>query len=415
MNGRKRLLFVENPPFVGGSVTGLYDLVRRLDLDRYEPIMLFCGPNPYRQHFRQLGVRVETLSEEVPSIGQAKRDITGSLSRYSKVVGRSYWLLKDFYKFARRDYPVAQRVATLMREWGIDLVHQNNCLRLDRATILSARLAGVPQIVQIRNLRPFSMVERYLAPSVNAFIYVSRAVEKVYQELGIPAERGHVIYDGFEPLHVEADLCKLRREFGIAENDAVISNVGRIEWWKGHDYFVQSLAEVIKNFPNTKALIVGGVDPTMRNEQFHNRVQTMIHELGLSNHLIFTGFRSDVPQIMAMSNIVVHSSSEPEPFGRVIVEAMQVGRPVVATAAGGVLDIVDHNVTGLTVPLKDPAAMADAIQYLLRHPDEARAMGRRAQQEVGKRFSVEQHIHGVQSLYEEILDEVGSQRSYVRT
>jgi glycosyltransferase involved in cell wall biosynthesis len=130
----------------------------------------------------------------------------------------------------------------------------------------------------------------------------------------------------------------------------------------------------------------------------------MTQTLGLANHLIFTGFRSDIPQIMAMSELVVHSASEPEPFGRVVVEAMLAGRPVVATAAGGVLDIIEERVTGLTVPPKDVAAMTGAIQYLLQHPEDAAAMGQRAQQEAGKRFSVEQHVHSVQSLYQQILD-----------
>jgi glycosyltransferase involved in cell wall biosynthesis len=106
---------------------------------------------------------------------------------------------------------------------------------------------------------------------------------------------------------------------------------------------------------------------------------------------------------MAMSDLIVHSASEPEPFGRVVVEAMLAGRPVVATAAGGVLDIVEDRVTGLTVPPKDPAAMAGAIQYLLQHPVAARAMGQRARQEASKRFSVKQHADGVQCLYQTIL------------
>jgi glycosyltransferase involved in cell wall biosynthesis len=126
--------------------------------------------------------------------------------------------------------------------------------------------------------------------------------------------------------------------------------------------------------------------------------------LGLSQHVIFTGFRSDVAQIMAMSDLIVHSASEPEPFGRVVVEAMLAGRPVVATAAGGVLDIVEDNVTGITVPPKDAVAMARAIDYLLQNPTTARTMGQRAQEEANKRFSIEQHVAAVHSLYEEILD-----------
>lgn len=411
MKTRQRILYIEKPPFVGGSITGLYELVRGLDQARYEPVVLFCSPNPFRERFEQIGVRTEVLSGEIPPMGRNQRDIAGSLGRVHQKAGSSYAWLKDFYRFARRDYPVAKQVAQRIRAWDIDLVHHNNCLRTDRATVLGARMAGVPQIVHVRSLRPFGAVERYLARSVNAFIYMSRAVESLYRQLGIPAEKGQVIYDGFMPPAVNGSGASnaqnshndVRAQFGLASDEFVISNVGRIEWWKGHDYFVQSMAEVVNRQPNTKALLVGGVDSTMRNATYHSHVQEMVRKLGLGQHIIFTGFRSDVPQIMAMSDLVVHSASEPEPFGRVVVEAMLAARPVVATAAGGVLDIVEDHVTGLTVPPKDAPAMAGAIQYLLQNPVTARTMGQRAQEAASTRFSVEQHVAGVHSLYAKVL------------
>ena len=411
MKTRQRILYIEKPPFVGGSITGLYELVRGLDQARYEPIVLFCSPNPFRERFEQIGVRTEVLSSEIPPMGRNQRDIAGSLGRVHQKAGRSYAWLKDFYRFARRDYPVAKQVAQRIRQWDINLVHHNNCLRTDRATVLGARMAGVPQIVHVRSLRPFGAVERYLARSVNAFVYMSRAVESLYRGLGIPAEKGQVIYDGFVSPDVNGSSVsshqnghnEVRAQFGLAHDDFVISNVGRIEWWKGHDYFVQSMADVVNRQPKTKALLVGGVDSTMRNATYHSHVQEMVRRLGLSQHIIFTGFRSDIPEIMAMSDLVVHSASEPEPFGRVVVEAMLAARPVVATAAGGVLDIVEDRVTGLTVPPKDAPAMAGAIQYLLQNPATARTMGQRAQEAARTRFSVEQHVAGVHNLYTKVL------------
>jgi glycosyltransferase involved in cell wall biosynthesis len=404
MDNRQRVLFIEAPPFVGGSVISLYELIRGLDYSRFEPIVLFFSPNPYRERFQKLGIQVETFSEQMPRMVQTKRDIAGTLNRYSSHAAHSYRLLKDLYRLAQRDYPIAKRTARYIDEWGIDLVHHNNCLPTDRATILGASIARVPQTVHVRTLGAFGMVERYLARSVDAFIYISQAVEGLYRRLGIPVEKGHIIYNGFTLPQANADTTHLRTEFGLSQDDRVIVNVGRIEWWKGQDYFIQTMAEIVKVQPNTKALLVGGVDSTLRNLEFQSKIQRMVLEMGLSNHVIFTGFRSDIPQIMAMSDLIVHSASEPEPFGRVIVEAMLAGRPVVATAAGGVLDIIEDKATGLTVPPKDVAAMTGAIQYLLQHPADAAAMGQRAQQEAGKRFSVEQHARSVQCLYQQILD-----------
>jgi glycosyltransferase involved in cell wall biosynthesis len=404
---RHRILYVEQPSFAGGSATGLYELVRGLDTSRYEPVVLFHGPNPYREQFQALGVQVIVLSEQSPAAPTtvSQRDIAASLSRYGHWLATAYRTAKEVYLIARQDWSLAQRVARLIRDEAIDLVHHNNGLRVNRGTVMAARMASLPQICHVRGLSGFSPLERYLAHSVNAFIYMSRAIEKFYQNLGIPPGKGHVIYDAFpaEAFGQTQHTATLRAEFGLTDQDLLISNVGRLDWWKGHEYFLEAIAEVIQSQPDTKALIVGAPDSTPASQAYYRRLQQSVSELQLSDHVVFTGFRADVPLIMAASDIMVHSASEPEPFGRVVVEAMLAGRPVVATAAGGVLDIVEDQVTGLLVPPKNATLMAQAIKQLLQNREQARIMGQRAQQSARERFSVEQHVTAVQRVYQKIL------------
>ncbi|KPL25201.1 MAG: hypothetical protein AMJ93_00785 [Anaerolineae bacterium SM23_84] len=405
---RCRILYIEKPVFVGGGVISLYELVRGLDTSRYEPVVLFHGPNPYRERFRELGVKVTILSEKETAVmppNSSQRDVAASLSRYGNWLADGYRAAKDVYLLARRDWPLVPRVARLIRDEAIDLVHHNNSLTGSRATVMAARLAGTPQVCQVRMLHPFSFVERYLAHFVNCFIYISRAVEECYRNQGIPSSRGQVVHN---PISVEAcgqthHAAELRAEFGLTDQDRLISNVGRLDWWKGHDYFLQAMAEVIQSQPNMKALIVGASDSTSRNQAYCQRLQQLVRDLDLSDHVIFTGFRTDVPRIMAGSDVVVHSASEPEPFGRVIVEAMAAGRPVVATAAGGVLDIIEDQVNGLLVPPKNAALMAKAIQQLLQNQEQARRLGQRAQQYAKEHFSVKRHVTAVQGVYQRIL------------
>jgi glycosyltransferase involved in cell wall biosynthesis len=248
---------------------------------------------------------------------------------------------------------------------------------------------------------------------------MSTAIQNLYDGLGMPPEKGHVIYDPFDAsafapapaTRVTGDSATARRmkhsalraELGIKEDDRVISNVGRLEWWKGQDYFLQAIAEIVPSYPNVKALLIGAPDHTQVGHEFHQKLQQMVQELNLSEHVLFTGFRSDVTDILRMSEIVVHSASEPEPFGRVVVEAMLVSRPVVATAAGGVLDIVQDQVTGLLVPPKEATAMAHAIRQLLQDREKATRMGQDARKNAKERFSVKQHIAAIQNIYESIL------------
>jgi glycosyltransferase involved in cell wall biosynthesis len=160
---------------------------------------------------------------------------------------------------------------------------------------------------------------------------------------------------------------------------------------------------MVHSVPQIKALIVGEVEPGLRQQKYYKRLQHLVKTLGLSNNVIFTGFRADTPQLMAASDIIVHSASEPEPFGRVVVEAMAACRPVIATAAGGVLEIIEDQVNGFLVPPQNSLAMAKAILHLLNNPQQASTIALRAQQHVRERFSTQQHIMAVQRMYQHVL------------
>lgn len=408
MSRRYRVLYVEKPTDVGGSVISLYELVRGLDTNLYQPVVLLHGPNPYREKFQALGVTVAVLNEQqpvVPPVTNSRRDIAASLGRYHKWLAAGYRTLKEVYLLARHEWPMARRIAGLIKSEAIDLVHHNNSLTANMDTVLAARLAGIPQVCHVRTLRPFSPLEGYFASDVDAFIYISRAVEQVYLGLGIPAGKDRVIYDAFNPENFTgvSGTAELRAEFGLTDQDLLISNVGRLDWWKGQDYFVEAMAEVIRTCPTARALVVGTADATEVSQNYYRRLQQMVTDLKMTQHVIFTGFRNDVARIMAASNVVVHSASEPEPFGIVIIEAMGLGRPVVATAAGGVLDIIDDRVTGWLVPPRDAHQMAQVIKQLWQNQAEATLVARRAQQRIQERFSVEQHVAGVQQVYRQVL------------
>ena len=132
-------------------------------------------------------------------------------------------------------------------------------------------------------------------------------------------------------------------------------------------------------------------------------MQRLMTDLNLKDNIIITGFRSDVPQIMAASDLIVHSASEPEPFGRVVVEALAAQRPIIATAAGGVLDIVKDQETGLLVPPKDSKAMGEAIHCLIKDRERGQRMGELGHEDVKDRFSVERHIQQIEAVYRQLL------------
>lgn len=412
---RRRILYVERPDQVGGSVISLYELVKRLDQKLFEPIVLFHGPNPYREKFGELGLETITLSEQAfkPVAVERARDLAANLDRYHKILGNSYRTAKQWYLVAKKDFPLARRVAGLIRAKNVALVHHNGSLARNRDTILAGLYTNVAQVVHVRTMHTFGRWEKLLARSVDFFVYISRAVEKCYQALGIPPHLGEVVYNPFD---VDAfskanHSAQLRQELGLGEDDFLISNVGRIDWWKGQDDFIKALAKVAQSNSHVKGVIVGSPEPTVESRRYAEKLQHLVADLQLADKVIFAGFRSDIPSLMAASNIVVHSASRPEPFGRVIVEGMAAGRPVIATAGGGVLDIIQHAVNGLLVPPGDPVQLAEAMLRLVNHPKEAKALGQCAQQYVHQNFSAERHVAKIEAIYDRIFLQPKSQLS----
>jgi glycosyltransferase involved in cell wall biosynthesis len=282
-------------------------------------------------------------------------------------------------------------------------------LGLDRATMLASILTKTPQACHFRMFStniPF--ISKKLAASVSAFLYISNVIAKNQNDLGLPSNKGHVIYNPFDKKIFQQvttnEIQRLRIDFGLNKTDRLISNIGRLDSWKGQDYFLKAFANVLKSHPNAKALIVGDyVKASQEGKLYYERLQNLITELNISNHVIITGHRFDIPQIMVASDIVVHSASKPEPFGRVIVEAMLAGTPIIATAAGGVPEIIEDQVNGILIPLRDVNSIAEAIQKTLEDPKRSQEMAKVAKKYAQDKFSVQQHVATIENIYQTVL------------
>jgi len=185
-----------------------------------------------------------------------------------------------------------------------------------------------------------------------------------------------------------ADVQRLRRELG-APNGPVLGLIGRIAPWKGQHVVVEAAPTVLQSFPNVVFWLVGGALFGDIDTSYEARLRQRILEGSLGRHVVLTGHRDDISAVMACSDVVLHTSVKPEPFGLSIVEAMAQGKPVIATRSGGVPEVIDDGRTGVLVPPGDAPALADAIIRLLRDPEAAMAIGRAAREAVRERFSIE--------------------------
>ena len=401
-----RVLLVDFAPSPGGSIVSLYYLVKGLREGGYTPLVLLSATNPYVPRFRALGVDVLTMD-----VRQGRGDVYAAPVQKARGSAMASWIRRTrplaaiwhsggfWLRLVRRMLPEAREVARLARAHQVNLVHCNDAVSISRIGILGARLAGLPCVCHARRFDRLGRFERWLAGSVDYFVFISAALEQHFLAQTRPAPPHRVIHNGLdlEDFPVRLDGRVARQEFGLSSDRIVIGIVGRLVGWKGHDVFLRGLERVAERYPEVQGLIVGG--PEVNSPHLPQQLRQQADSLGLSDIVHFTGHREDIAASIAAMDILVHASTEPEPFGRVLIEGMAMSKPVVASAAGGVPEIVVDGVTGLLVRPGDAAALSDALMSLVQDPQRAEALGRAGRSRVEALFTIQHHVQRVQEVY----------------
>jgi glycosyltransferase involved in cell wall biosynthesis len=222
----------------------------------------------------------------------------------------------------------------------------------------------------------------------------SRATLEAFLAAGGRAGLARVVHNGIDPAPfdavTEADARDARMTLGIPADAFVVALFGRFHPWKGQQVLLRALA----NVPDVHGLIVGA--PLFGEEEFEAALHHDAKRLGLSGRAHFLGHRGDVPVLMRAADVIVHASTTPEPFGRVLVEGMLARRPVIATRAGGVLEIISDGQTGLLVPPSDAPSLASAITALRDDFARARAIAERGAAHARANFTLAAMVRGVE-------------------
>ena len=410
---RARILYVDLAPAVGGSVISLYHLMKGLDRGSYEPHVILRASNDYAARFRGLGVNVVTIGggDAVSSDVVAENWAGLRQSRLAKWLKRSALGEKIVHLvgFFLRTYPGLRREARTLGEIletiKPDLVHLNDVVCLSRAGIMAARKAGVPAICHLRTMAERNYFDRRLSRSLLGYICISHAVDHHQRTLGGRVAPSWVVYNGLDLGEFASssggnDGAKIREELGLAEQNQVVGCIGRLVAWKGQHVFLRALAKLVPDYPQLRGLIIGAAEAYgQRYEQYPRELEELNRDLGLEQVVTFAGFRRDVPRLLRGMDVLVHASTSPEPFGRVIIEGMAAGTSVVGTDAGAVPEIIQDKVTGLLVPPGDVEAMARAIAYVLGHPRQREAMCLMAGRAVEAKFTASHYVKGIERVY----------------
>jgi glycosyltransferase involved in cell wall biosynthesis len=386
-----RVVFVENnrDGTVGGSHHCLYSLVRNLDRHLVAPVVVFYQDNVFAERMRQIGVEVWLWDAIAPREFDPDR-------RPRHLMG----------KMAFQARTVRDRVRFLRRVRG-SLVHLNNSPAAGLDDWLPAsRWLGLPCIAHARaTVGPDrGLVHRKLLPRLDRVIAVSQHVADTVNSAGFPADRLVLIYDGVDLADLRSQVRRapgeVRAEFGIPDGAFLVVMVGHLRAWKGQHVLLQAAARLPADVRGRAViLLVGEAPPT--DQAYLDHLLQLRQRLGLDRQVLLAGYRADAPELMSAADAVVHASTIPEPFGLVVVEAMALGRAVIASGIGGPAEVVLPG-TGFLFDPEDPGALAERLARVAGDAELRSRLGDAARLRAGD-FDIAPCVRATEAIYRDLL------------
>ena len=305
--------------------------------------------------------------------------------------------------FARSFIQVAREMSALVREVGVEFIHSISYPASLYAALAASR-CGVPQIWHehnIKHLHPVNkVIYRWVAGTCRWVVGPSDAVTNNLARAGIAPGTLRTIYNGIDLTRFSvcspAGVDAVRSDLRLAPGDHSIGLFGQMLPYKGHGTLIDAAPAILREHPRSRFYFVGALE----NPPYERELRARITAAGLSDRFAFTGWRPDVQGVVRAMDVVVVATVTPEPAALMLMEAMAVGRPVVATRTGGTSEIVIDEETGLLFGPGSADELAERVNRILGNPEMARSFGLAGRRRVETRFAREQHFSEMFALYE---------------
>jgi len=298
------------------------------------------------------------------------------------------------------DFGTGWRLSRVLRDLAPEIVHAHDPHAVAAAAVALSIGVGTPRPALVASRRVDFRIRgnsfsRWKYRQVDGFIAASEAIRAMLVEDGIPGDRIHTVHEGIDVDRVAGVApANVHAEFWMPTHAPVVGNIGALVPHKGQRYLIDAVPLIMREFPDVRLVIVG-------EGELRPMLEHQIRELHLEKHVILTGFRTDVLALLKGFDVFVMSSVT-EGLGTSLLDAMAAARPIVATTAGGIPEVVIDGETGLLVPPRDAHRMAEAIVGLLGRSEERARMGRAGLARVRERFSAERMVGGTLAVYERL-------------
>jgi glycosyltransferase involved in cell wall biosynthesis len=295
--------------------------------------------------------------------------------------------------YAQRAFAVRQLRQVICEVQPV-LLHVNDIWWVPQ-TLRAAVRMGMPVVAHVRQEIEPRKVRHYDLVKANLVLAVSRRIQDALVGGGVSVERAKTVYSGLDLHHcLQSAPANVRTRFGIPADAPLLGTVGSLFPRKGYAVMLKALPSILSSFPTAHYLVIGTGDA-----DHERKLRSQVVTLGLEGRVHFTGFQEAVYGALAALTVYVHPALM-EGFGIAVLEAMAMEKPVVATATGGLPEIVQGGETGLLVPPGDAVALAQAVMALLRDPARATAMGKAGRSRVGALFSHDMMLQQLRAAYD---------------
>lgn len=396
-----RILYILNA-LGGGASQGTYEMLRALPRDRFVPYAI-APPGPpeavarMRALFADVRLSPMTTWSIEPRLGRLRR---GAIALGNKRRGISS--------------DSTRAIQQAIRDWKIDVVHTGTSLNLGGA--VAAREAGIPHIWHVKECIgragrvQFPMndeeLARYMSEMSARIIVMSEYIGRFFRSHN--CRNIEILPDGVNlQAYLTGSSRNLRERLGLAEDQLLVGMVASLaSTWKQHEVFIEMAGLLASREPNARFLLIGPQASAKRwphdlAYRYQKGLIRMARERVPEGRLSFLDFVPDTPDIMRSLDVLVHTCSV-EPFGRIAIEAMAAGTPVVGPLTGGIAETVTDGETGLLVRPRDPEAFADATSCLLHDAELRKRMGVAGRQRSQERYNLSLHVERQIAIYDDV-------------
>jgi glycosyltransferase involved in cell wall biosynthesis len=378
-----KILFLDQSGDPGGAELCLIDIA---ELYRESCLVILFADGEFRHLLEARKISVKVLSSKIVKVRKDSGLFRGMISLFQLI-------------------PLLTQLLNLSHDYELIYANTPKALIVGSLVGFLKRRPLVYHLHDILSNEHFSWINRQLAVGIanhftSLIIANSHATAKAFEEAGGSSALLNVVYNGFDSKFCDVDesqLSKFKQEFA-AEGQFLIGHFSRLGPWKGQHVLLEALVYCPEN---VIAIFVGGdffgVDEYV--EQLQQRVDT----LQLNHRVKFLGFRANVPQLMSICDLITHTSIAPEPFGRVIVEAMLCGKPVIAANAGGAVELIEHGITGWLTTPGDSQQLAKLICQCQNDRAYAASVASAAQEYATQNFSLSKTNQSINELLNQVI------------